>query len=81
MTDSPAQVRIAAHRGEWRQLQQRRGPLAELPVLLVANDREVMGDLANDRLSNFIGSAVVGVSVLVSLAAFPLLVLTRGGSG
>ena len=30
VTDCLAQVRIAAHRGEWRQLQQRRDPLAEL---------------------------------------------------
>ena len=56
-------------------------PFLFLPVLLVANDREVMGELANGRLSNFVGTAVVGFSIAISLAAFPLLVLTEGGSG
>ena len=56
-------------------------PFLFLPVLLVANDREVMGELANGRLSNAIGTVVLGLTVLVSLAAFPLLVLTRGGAG
>lgn len=56
-------------------------PLLFLPVLLVGNDRQVMGDLANGRLSNAVGTAVLLVSVLVSVAAFPLLILTRGGAG
>lgn len=56
-------------------------PLLFLPVLLVANDRELMGELANGRLSNAVGTFVLAASVLVSLAAFPLLVLTRGGTG
>jgi Mn2+/Fe2+ NRAMP family transporter len=56
-------------------------PFLFLPVLLVANDRELMGDLANGRLSNAIGTTILAVSLLVSLAAFPLLVLTRGGAG
>jgi manganese transport protein len=56
-------------------------PLLFLPVLLVANDRQVMGELANGRLSNAVGSGVLVISILVSFAAFPLLVLTRGGAG
>lgn len=56
-------------------------PFLFLPVLLIGNDREVMGDLANGRLSNFVGTAVVAFSILISVAAFPLLVLTRGGAG
>ena len=55
-------------------------PFAFLPVLLVGNDREVMGDLANGRLSNIIGTVTLGVSVVVAVAAFPLLVLTRAGA-
>jgi len=54
-------------------------PFLFLPVLLVANDREVMGDLANGRLSNAVGTITLAVTVLVSVAAFPLLILTRGG--
>ncbi len=56
-------------------------PFAFLPVLLVANDRTLMGELVNGRLSNALGTATLAVSLLVSLAAFPLLVLTRAGSG
>lgn len=56
-------------------------PFAFLPVLLVANDSHLMGDLVNGRLSNALGTATIAVSMLVSLAALPLLVLTRAGSG
>jgi manganese transport protein len=55
-------------------------PFLFLPVLLVGNDREVMGELANGPLSNFVGTATVAVSIVISLAAVPLLVLTRGGA-
>jgi len=54
-------------------------PFLFLPVLLVGNDRELMGELANGRLSNAVGMATIAISVAVSLAAFPLLVLTRAG--
>ncbi|MDQ3879632.1 MAG: divalent metal cation transporter [Chloroflexota bacterium] len=56
-------------------------PMLFLPVLLIGNDREVMGDLANGALSNAVATIVLMLSVLVSLAAFPLLILTRGGTG
>jgi Mn2+/Fe2+ NRAMP family transporter len=56
-------------------------PFLFLPVLLVANDREIMGELVNGRLSNAVGVLTLTISVLVSLAAFPLLILTRGGAG
>ncbi|MBD0338983.1 MAG: divalent metal cation transporter [Thermoleophilia bacterium] len=55
-------------------------PFLFIPVLLVGNDREVMGDLANGRLSNAVGTTTIAVSVVVSLAALPLLVLTRAGA-
>lgn len=54
-------------------------PFAFLPVLLVANDREVMGDLVNGRLSNTIGVAVLAISVAVSALVLPLLVLSKAG--
>jgi Mn2+/Fe2+ NRAMP family transporter len=55
-------------------------PFLFLPVLLAANDPQVMGDLANGRLSNAVGTATIALSIVVSLAAFPLLVLTRVGT-
>jgi manganese transport protein len=55
-------------------------PLAFLPVLLVANDRELMGDLANGPISNTLGTITLAVSVVVAVSAFPLLVLTKAGA-
>jgi manganese transport protein len=55
-------------------------PFLFLPVLLVANDRTVMEDLANGRLSNAIGLLTIAVTTVVALLAFPLLILTKGGS-
>ena len=55
-------------------------PFLFLPVLLVGNDRAVMGDLANGRLSNAIGVVTLVVVSVVALLAFPLLILTKGGT-
>lgn len=55
-------------------------PFAFLPVLLVANDRHVMGELANGRLANTVGTLTLLVSVVVAAAAIPLLVLTKAGT-
>jgi manganese transport protein len=55
-------------------------PFLFLPVLLVGNDKTVMGELANGRLSNAVGTATLAISVLVSLSAIPLLVLTKSGA-
>ena len=55
-------------------------PFLFLPVLLVANDRELMGELANGWLSNAVGMITIALSLLVSVAAIPLLILTRGGT-
>lgn len=55
-------------------------PFLFLPVLLVANDRELMGEMANGRLSNAVGTITLAVSCVVSVLAFPLLVLTKGGT-
>ena len=55
-------------------------PFLFLPVLLVANDRQLMGDLANGRLSNAVGTLTLALSCVVSVLALPLLVLTKGGT-
>jgi Mn2+/Fe2+ NRAMP family transporter len=55
-------------------------PFLFLPVLLVANDRELMGELANGRVSNFIGVGSIVISIAVAAAAIPLLILTKGGT-
>jgi manganese transport protein len=55
-------------------------PFLFLPVLLVANDRELMGEMANGRLSNAVGLMTIAVSILVAALAIPLLILTKGGA-
>jgi manganese transport protein len=55
-------------------------PFAFLPVLLVANDRTVMGELVNGRLSNTLGTLTLLFSTAVAIVAIPLLVWTRAGA-
>lgn len=55
-------------------------PFMFFPLMLAANDRTVMDDMANGRISNAVGSVMLVVTSVVATSAFPLLVLTRGGS-
>ena len=54
-------------------------PLTYLPILVIANDPDYMGEHVNGRFANVMGSAFLLVIVVVSVAAIPLMVLTRGG--
>jgi manganese transport protein len=54
-------------------------PLTYLPILVISNDRDYMGEHVNGRLANVLGSVVLVVIVVVSVAAIPLMILTRGG--
>ena len=56
-------------------------PLTYLPILLVANDRAYMGDHVNGRVANAFGIVYLGVIVLISVAALPVLVLSDMGQG
>jgi Mn2+/Fe2+ NRAMP family transporter len=56
-------------------------PLTYFPVLLVARDREFMGEHANGPVSSFFGWLYLGVIVTIALAAVPLLIATNGGGG
>jgi Mn2+/Fe2+ NRAMP family transporter len=55
-------------------------PLTYLPILVVANDRQFMGDKVNQRLSNAIGSVYLVVLIVVALATIPLMIATRAGA-
>lgn len=55
-------------------------PFMFFPLILAANDRRTMGPMGNGRVSNGVGTVMLGVSLVVAAAAFPLLVFTRGGS-
>jgi Mn2+/Fe2+ NRAMP family transporter len=54
-------------------------PLTYFPVLVVANDREYMGDRVNRALSNTLGIAFLVIMVVVSIATLPLLFITKAG--
>ena len=54
-------------------------PLTYLPILVVANDRTYMGRHTNGLLANTLGSVYLVVILAASLAAIPLMVLTKAG--
>jgi len=55
-------------------------PVTFLPLLIVGNDRGVMGQrLVNGRLSNTVACLALVVVIPAALAAIPLLVATKAG--
>jgi Mn2+/Fe2+ NRAMP family transporter len=54
-------------------------PLTYLPILVIANDPDYMGERVNGRLANVLGTVYLVVIVVVSVAAIPLMVITKGG--
>jgi manganese transport protein len=54
-------------------------PLTYFPILVVANDRDYMGDHVNGRFANGLGSFYLVIIVIVSVAAIPLMILTKAG--
>jgi Mn2+/Fe2+ NRAMP family transporter len=57
-------------------------PVIFLPLLMVGNDRRVMGPtLVNGKLANTLGSLSMLVLVPAALLAIPLLIATKAGTG
>ena len=54
-------------------------PLTYLPILVIANDPDYMGQRVNGRLANVLGSVYLVVIVVASVAAIPLMIITKGG--
>jgi Mn2+/Fe2+ NRAMP family transporter len=54
-------------------------PLTYLPILVIANDPDYMGERVNGRLANVLGSVYLVVIVVASVAAIPLMIITKGG--
>ncbi|MEU7697036.1 NRAMP family divalent metal transporter [Streptomyces sp. NPDC015492] len=54
-------------------------PLTYLPILVVANDHEYMGEAVNGRLANTLGVVYLVVITAASLAALPLMFATKAG--
>lgn len=55
-------------------------PLTYLPILIIANDPQYMGEHVNGSAMNVVGMAYLVVIVVASLAAIPLLLITGAGS-
>jgi Mn2+/Fe2+ NRAMP family transporter len=56
-------------------------PLTYLPLLLLAGDRQYMGQHANGRTANTLGWLYFAVIAVAAVAALPLFFLTSGGNG
>jgi Mn2+/Fe2+ NRAMP family transporter len=54
-------------------------PLTYLPILIVANDSEYMGDETNGRVTNMLASVYLVIILAASLAAIPLMIVTGAG--
>jgi Mn2+/Fe2+ NRAMP family transporter len=54
-------------------------PLTYLPVLMIANDPDYMGEHVNGRFSNALGTLYMVLLVAVALAAIPLMLATKAG--
>lgn len=55
-------------------------PLTYLPILVVANDPEYMGDRVNGRVTNALGLVYLVLILAASLAAIPLMIVTGVGA-
>ncbi|MDP9867893.1 MULTISPECIES: Nramp family divalent metal transporter [Streptosporangium] len=54
-------------------------PLTYLPVLMVANDSDYMGEKVNGRFSNFLGTIYMVLLIVVAVVAIPLMLATKAG--
>ena len=54
-------------------------PLTYLPILVIANDREYLGEHVNGRFANAIGVVFLVVVVVAAVAAVPLMLVTGAG--
>jgi Mn2+/Fe2+ NRAMP family transporter len=54
-------------------------PLTYLPVLMIANDPDYMGEHVNGRTSNALGTVYMVLLIVVAIAALPLMFATKVG--
>lgn len=54
-------------------------PLTYFPILVVANDRTYMGERVNGRLGNAFGMTFLVIIGVASIAAIPLMILSKAG--
>ncbi|HEY3556995.1 MAG TPA: divalent metal cation transporter [Kribbella sp.] len=54
-------------------------PLTYLPILIVANDPDYVGRQTNGRLRNLFGLIYLALLTVASVAAIPLMIITKAG--
>jgi manganese transport protein len=54
-------------------------PLTYLPILIIANDPDYVGEKVNGRLTNALGTGYLALVLVVSVAAIPLMIVTKAG--
>jgi Mn2+/Fe2+ NRAMP family transporter len=54
-------------------------PLTYLPILIVANDAQYMGDETNGKVTNTLASVYLVIILIASLSAIPLMIVTGAG--
>lgn len=55
-------------------------PLTYLPILLIANDKQYMGQHVNGRATNAIALIYLGIILIAATAAIPLMIVTGAGA-
>jgi manganese transport protein len=54
-------------------------PLTYLPILIIANDPDYMDEHTNGRVLNFFALIYLGLLLVASIAAIPLMIVTKAG--
>ncbi len=54
-------------------------PLTYLPILVIANDPDYMGEKVNGRVTNVLASIFLVIILLAATAAIPLMIATKAG--
>jgi Mn2+/Fe2+ NRAMP family transporter len=54
-------------------------PLTYLPILIVANDAQYMGDETNGKVMNTLATVYLVIILIASLSAIPLMIVTGAG--
>ncbi len=55
-------------------------PLTYLPILVVANDPQYVGEHVNGRLMNAVSTVYLVLILVAAIAAIPLMILTKAGA-
>jgi Mn2+/Fe2+ NRAMP family transporter len=55
-------------------------PLTYLPILVIANDPDYVGEKTNGRFLNAVASFYLVLLLVISVATIPLIIITKGGA-